>query len=155
MCALAVPMHCAFCNATSSNDVCLWHESIHGAERDCSRTDWRMICCIVTSLYGRVIASGGVIWYTPTLRHVHTYTGKCPHAHTKTHGFQFYIYTLARTHTHTHTRFLFCITASQPLTQRADKALGWLRLVESIKLQVSFAEYRLFYKSFLQKRPII
>ena len=33
--------------------------------------------------------------------------------------------------------------------------MGWLRLVGSLKLQVSFTEYRLFYKALLQKRPII
>jgi len=33
--------------------------------------------------------------------------------------------------------------------------MGWLRLVGSLKLQVSFAEYRLFYRARLQKRPII
>jgi len=31
----------------------------------------------------------------------------------------------------------------------------WLQLVESIKLQVSFAEYRLFHRAVLQKRPVI
>jgi len=33
--------------------------------------------------------------------------------------------------------------------------MGWLRLVGSLKLQVSFAEFRLFYRALLQKRPII
>jgi len=33
--------------------------------------------------------------------------------------------------------------------------MGWLRLVGSIKICVSFAEYRLFRRSLLQKRPII
>jgi len=33
--------------------------------------------------------------------------------------------------------------------------MGWLRLVGSLKLQVSFAEYRLFCRALLQKRPII
>jgi len=33
--------------------------------------------------------------------------------------------------------------------------MGWLRSVGSIKLKVSFVEYRLFYRSLLQKRPII
>ena len=33
--------------------------------------------------------------------------------------------------------------------------MEWLGLVGSIKLYVSFAEYRLFYRSLLQKRPII
>ena len=34
-------------------------------------------------------------------------------------------------------------------------SMWWLRLVGSLKLQVSFAEYRLFYRAILQKRPII
>ena len=33
--------------------------------------------------------------------------------------------------------------------------MGWLRLVGSLKLQVSFAEYHLFYRALLQKRPIL
>ena len=33
--------------------------------------------------------------------------------------------------------------------------MGWLRLVGSLKLQVSLAEYHLFYRALLQKRPII
>ena len=33
--------------------------------------------------------------------------------------------------------------------------IGWLRLVGSIQLQVSFAEYCLFYRDLLQKRPTI
>ena len=33
--------------------------------------------------------------------------------------------------------------------------MGWLRLVGSLKLKVSFAEYYLFYRALLQKRPII
>jgi len=33
--------------------------------------------------------------------------------------------------------------------------MGWLRLVGFLKLHVSFAEYHLFYRAILQKRPII
>jgi len=33
--------------------------------------------------------------------------------------------------------------------------MGWLRLAGSLKLDVSFAEYRLFNRALLQKRPII
>ena len=33
--------------------------------------------------------------------------------------------------------------------------IGWLRLVGSLKSYVSFAEYRLFYRALLQKRPMI
>ena len=39
--------------------------------------------------------------------------------------------------------------------ERENDRKGWLRFVGSIKLQVSFAEYGLFYRSLLQKRPII
>ena len=33
--------------------------------------------------------------------------------------------------------------------------MGWLRLVSSVKLQISFAEYGLFYRALLQKRRVI
>ena len=36
-----------------------------------------------------------------------------------------------------------------------EDSMGWLRLVGSLKLQVSFAEYSLFYRALLHKRPII
>ena len=41
------------------------------------------------------------------------------------------------------------------LLSRQSTHMGWLRLVGSLKLQVSFAEYRLFYRALSQKRPII
>jgi len=34
-------------------------------------------------------------------------------------------------------------------------SMGWRRSVASIKFKVSFADYRLFYRALLQKRPII
>ena len=37
----------------------------------------------------------------------------------------------------------------------SNVCMGWLRLVGSIELSVSFAEYRLFYRALLQKRRII
>jgi len=37
----------------------------------------------------------------------------------------------------------------------AKTHMGWLRLVGSLKLYVTFAEYSLFYRALLQKRPII
>jgi len=36
-----------------------------------------------------------------------------------------------------------------------NSCMGWLRVVGSLKFQVSFAEYRLFYRALLQKRPVI
>jgi len=42
------------------------------------------------------------------------------------------------------------------LAKPIDKwAMGWLRLVGYLKLYVSFAEYRLFYRSLLRKKPVI
>ena len=34
-------------------------------------------------------------------------------------------------------------------------SMGWLPSTGSFNLQVSYAEYRLFYRALLQKRPII
>jgi len=36
-----------------------------------------------------------------------------------------------------------------------EGTMGWLRIVDSLKLHVSFAVYCHFYGSLLQKRPII
>jgi len=46
---------------------------------------------------------------------------------------------------------------SQTISARVKPfaAMGWLRSVGSLKLQVAFAEYRLFYRALLQKRRII
>ena len=41
--------------------------------------------------------------------------------------------------------------SSEPLVH---SHMGWLRLVGSFKLHVSFAEYSLFYRALLHKRPI-
>jgi len=41
------------------------------------------------------------------------------------------------------------------LFHRNMHTIGWLRLVGSLKLLASFAEYRLFYRALLQKRPVI
>jgi len=43
--------------------------------------------------------------------------------------------------------------SSPPCSYHSD--MGWLRLVGSLKLYVSFAEYSLFYGALLQKRLII
>ena len=84
----------------------------------------------------------------------HTRTNIHTHTHTQTHT---HAYTRACTHTHTHTRSLSgtpCRELSTGSFQK-DMTMGWLRSVGSITLQVSFAEYCLFYRSLLQKRPII
>ena len=57
---------------------------------------------------------------------------------------------LPHTHTHEHMEL---VVAEEPVGD--CNTMGWLRWVGSIKLQVSFAEYHLFYRALLQKRPII
>ena len=78
--------------------------------------------------------------HTYTHTHIHT----CARTHTHVHTYT-YIHIHTYTHTHTHTFS----------ADNVDAGMGWLRLVGSIKLQVSFAEYSLFYMSLLQKRHII
>ena len=47
----------------------------------------------------------------------------------------------------------YCATTVERLSHA--RTVGWLRSVGSIQLWVSFAEYRLFYRALLQKKPII
>ena len=56
------------------------------------------------------------------------------------------IHTHAHAHIHVHTLVYDNLESA---------GMGWLRLVGSFKLYVSFAEYRLLYRAVLQKRPII
>ena len=48
-----------------------------------------------------------------------------------------------------------CVCVLVLMTVCNSGAIGWLRLVGSLKLQVSFAEYCLFNRALLQKRPIV
>ena len=65
------------------------------------------------------------------------------------------MYTCARTHTHAACSILAGLRPLTPMCWCARIDMGWLRLAGSWKLQVSFAEYRLFYRALLQKRPRI
>ena len=51
--------------------------------------------------------------------------------------------------------FLWSIALPSMLQHTPQHTMGWLRLVGSFKLQVSFAEYIFFYRALLQKRPVI
>ena len=46
-------------------------------------------------------------------------------------------------------------TSISPSSTYREFGMGWLQSVASTKFEVSFAEYRLFYRALLQKRPII
>ena len=45
--------------------------------------------------------------------------------------------------------------ANRPLPPLSFLHMGWIQLVGSLKLQVSFAEFSLFDRALLQKRPVI
>ena len=47
------------------------------------------------------------------------------------------------------------VLLSNPTHSSCYSTMGWLRLVGSLILYVSFAEHSLFYRTLLQKRPII
>ena len=53
--------------------------------------------------------------------------------------------------------FVVCTThvANRPLPPLSFLHMGWIQLVGSLKLQVSFAEFSLFDRALLQKRPVI
>ena len=71
-------------------------------------------------------------------KNIHTY--KHTNIHTCIHTYNdAYIHTMMHTYMHTNTKYI---------------AMGWLRLLGSFKLQVSFAEYTLFYRALSLKRPI-
>jgi len=48
-----------------------------------------------------------------------------------------------------------CAMTTKSCRRCSDDGMGWLRLVGSSNLQVSLAEYSLFNRALLQKRPII
>ena len=47
------------------------------------------------------------------------------------------------------------VVATPYLQVTCSTRMGWLRSVGSLKLYVSFAEYSLFYRALLQKRPVL
>ena len=61
-----------------------------------------------------------------------------------------------RIHTHQGPcgRWMCCSARRRYTPDNRGTDTGWLRSVRSIKLYVSFAEYRLFCESLLQKRPV-
>jgi len=128
------------------------------------------------SLRGRVDESLDVMWRHVT--HVtrielslDVYEGVTPHAHTHKHTHTHthantHTHTHTNTHTHAHTHTHICIYiyicnygyykfVAPNLHGTLALAMGWLRLVGSLKLQVSFAKEPYKRDYILQKRPII
>ena len=67
-----------------------------------------------------------------------------------------FVYTCMFKYTHSHELPLYCHHVRLNFIYMCCLSImGWLRLVGSLKLQISFAEYRLCYKALLHKRPII
>jgi len=119
--------------------------------------------CIICHTDGLVISHTGefVISHTDELVMSHTDTDKLVLSHTDglvlshTDGFVIsHTDELVMSHTdklvmsHTDVCCSVCYMSHRWI-------MGWLRLVGSLKLYASFAEYRLLYRALLQKRPII
>jgi len=99
--------------------------------------------------------------HTHTHTHTHIHTHTCTSTHTKTHA---RTRTRAHTHTHTHTRTrAHACTRTHTHTHKYAQIhtytqlppMGWLLLVGSIKLQVSFVKEPYKRDNILQKRTII
>ena len=87
--------------------------------------------------------------------HINIHTHLCIYVYTYIYVFiHIYIYTYTCTYTCTYIyiHVHLCSTTAAAVLQQVY-TMGWLRLVGSFKLQVSFAECRLLYRSLLQKRP--
>ena len=151
----------------------LWHTVAHGntLQHTHHTSDTTRICimshiCNVTHIYIYIYI---YIYIWVTLPKSHYICGlwdsifsnsRCVHYkilwHTVAHG-----NTLQRTHltsdaTHICIMSHICnVTQYSAMLDFRRVHMGWLRLVGPLKLQVSFAEYRLFYRALLQKRPII
>jgi len=133
------------------------------------------LCVCMYLLYDKWTLPTHARTHTQTLTHINTHTDTtrqtgrqthtltpmktqsscvCDDQHTHTHT---HTHTHAHIHTYTHqkinedTKFL-CVWQPKGLSALF---IWWLRFVGSLKLQVSFAEYCLFYRALLQKRPII
>jgi len=65
-----------------------------------------------------------------------------------------WVYTYLYTYIHIYTCMYIYLYVLRTYAS-ADNGMGWLQLVGSLKLDVSFVEYRLFYRVLLQKRPIL
>jgi len=82
---------------------------------------------------------GSHIWDTRASRNIYTHIHGYTHLHFET------VF-----HSNSYIKYMYMYTQWRPAVR-----MGLLRFVGSLKLQVSFAEYRLFHRALLQKRRII
>jgi len=84
--------------------------------------------------------------------HVYMYIYMCIHIYELIHIYRcMYIYTYIFMSIYVHIYIGLCTR----IYTYKHICMGWLRLVGSLKLQVSFEEYCVFYRALLQKRPIM
>jgi len=81
---------------------------------------------------------------------IHIYIYIYTYIHVYIHIYM-YVYTHTQIFTHTHAFF----RVNEYTSPAYHRDMGWLRIVGSLKLQVSIGEYSLFYRALLQKRPKI
>jgi len=147
---------------TRDSFICVWHDPF-------ICLTWLMHMCVVLlsgaasdMLYNLFICvtllmTHACVWHDPGLIHM------CDMPRDLFMHVTWLFHTCGMTHSYV------CSAAEQCLdvrTQHAEFArrpnscgggddMGWLRSVSFLKLQVSYAEYSLFYRALLQKRPMI
>ena len=97
-------------------------------------------------------SSYAIKYFDPTYIQTSIHTHTATHTHTNT-----YIHVCTCTRVYVCVcMFVLVVSICIPVTSETKTAhMGWLRSVGSLKLKVSFAEYSLFYRALLEKRPII
>ena len=162
--------HCNTLEHTATHCNTLQHTATHCSRSNLQCTDEYL------QVLQRTATQCNTMEDTATLVHTCRYGNTLQHTATQCKTLQHnaaHCSTLQHTATHVET-FRSCNTLQQTAThcnrlhptaiipktrcnklQRTHTHMGWLRFVGSLKSQVSFAEYRLFYRALLQKRPII
>jgi len=111
-----------------------------------------ILSVVIRQLIQFVESISSIITRCNTLQHTAARCNTLQHAATRCKTLQ-HAATRCNMLQHAATR---CSTLQHLLISRyISRAMGWLRLGGSLKSYVSFAEYRLFHRALLQKRPII
>ena len=133
---------------------CVMHIRVCGHRAEHSSRTWT--CIVVPNIYHEHISHRTTI-HVSVLTNLNMY-----HCHCAGHSSRTWtcivvqnIYHEHKSHRHKHEHVSsYDLSYDLPYGRHAH-GMGWLRLVGSLKLQVAFAEYSLFYRSLLQKRPMI
>jgi len=124
---------CIFARTTVTGENVIVHVFMYVGACICARGEWVWMCYIHIYAYS-------LLWENATDACIYMHVYTCGEDWVRRCMYTYW-WGMGMNVLHTH----MCIFT----------LMGWLRLVGSLKLQVFFVEYCLFYRSLLQKRPII